>query len=263
MYRLFLCKRGVKVIKRTGILEIGEQYLLYKNLFEKGLIGKINNKKIDRIEIKAKYLEDIKADLKNKSLFLVIHGEEVYVKYMTLPKVKKEKLYLLIKNELNYRFKKIDNIMFTYEVFKDNGTNLELIVFCLNWNKSDLVKECVKKGGKIKGIYPVQFHVLNNYRRKIKEKNYIFIFFIENNLYFLGCRDDKIIGNSLCKKYDREKFMDEMEKFKIKCCNMNNFADFSSIFFLGFPDKDLIETLSEEYDCTDLGDIDKEDIEKF
>lgn len=263
MYRLFLCKRGVKVIKKTGILEISDQYLLYKSLFAKGLIGKINNKKIDKLEIKAKYLEDIKVDLKNKSLFLIIHGEEVYVKYMTLPKVKKEKLYLLIKNELNYRFKKIDNIMFTYEVFKDNGTNLELIVFCLNWNKSDLVKQCVKNGGEIKGIYPVQFHILNNYRRKIKEKSYIFIFLMESNLYFLGCRDDKIIGNSLCKEYNREKFMDELEKFKIKCCNAKKFIDFPNIFFVDFPDKDLIETLSQEYHCTDLGNIDKCNLDMF
>lgn len=250
------------MIKKTGILEISNQFILYKSLINSGFIGKIRSRKLDRIEIKGKDLKDIKVDFKNKSLFLIVHGEEVYVKYMTLPKVKKEKLNFFIKSELEYRFKKIDNVMFTYEVFKDNGTNLEVIVFCLNWNKSEVIKECVNKGGEIKGIYPVQFHVLNRYRKKIKEKDYIFIFFSENTLYFLGCCNEKIIGNSLWKDYNREKFMDELEKFKIKCCAINNFKDFSSIFFLDFPDKAFIETLSEEYNCTDLGDID-ENINSF
>jgi hypothetical protein len=263
MYRLFLYKRGAKVIKRTGILEVSDQWLLYKNLLEKGLMGKIKNYRGDNLQIKAKYFKDIKVDLKNRSLFFIIHGEEIYVKYMILPKVKKEKLYSLIKNELEYRFKKIDNIMFNYEIFKDNGMNLEVIVFCLNWSKADLLEECVKNGGEIKGIYPVQFHVFNNYRKRIKEKDYIFIFFMEENLYFLGCRDNKIIGNSLCKIYHRQKFIQELERFKIKCCAMNNFEGFSSIFFVGFPDKKLIEYLSKEYHCTDLGDIDKENLERF
>lgn len=263
MYRLFLCKRGVKVIKKTGILEISDQYLLYKSLIKKGFIGRIKNEKLDNAEIEAKYFKDIKVHLKNKSLFLVIHGEEIYVKYMTLPKVKKEKLYFLIKNELEYRFKKMDNVMFSYEVAKDNGTNLEVIVFCLNWDKVDLLKECVENGGVVKGIYPVQFHVLNKYRKKIKEKDYIFIFIMEKSLYFLACCDNKIIGTSLCKTYHREKFIDELEKFKIKCCSVNNSRDLSSIFFLGFPDKYLIEVLSKEYYCVDLGDIDKREFFKM
>lgn len=250
-------------MKKTGVLEITDQYLLYKSLLDKGIIGKIKNRKLEKLEIKGEDLKDIKVDLKNRSLFLVIHGEEVYVKYMTLPKVKKEKIYFLIKSELEYRFKRIDNIMFTYEVFKDNGISLDVIVFCLNWNKPDLLKECVDKGGEIKGIYPVQFHVLNKYKNKIMEKEYIFVFFMEKNLYFLGCCNDKVIGNTLCKNYDRKKFMAELEKFQIKCCGISNFRNFSSIFFLNFPDKALIETLSEEYHCIDLGDIDKECIDSF
>lgn len=251
------------MIKRTGILEISDQWLLYKSLLKKGFKEKILHNKLDNSEIRAKDIKDIKVDLKNKSLFFIVHGEEIYVKYMILPKVKKEKLNSLIKNELEYRFKKIDNIMFNYEVFKDSGINLEVIVFCLNWSKVDLLEECVKNGGEIKGIYPVQFHVLNNYRKRIKEKDYIFVLFMEKNLYFLGCQDSKIIGNSLCKIYRRERFIEELEKFKIKCCAMSNFGDFSSIFFLGFQDKDLIESLSKEYNCTDLGNIDKKDLERF
>lgn len=251
------------MIRGTGILEISDQYLLYKSLFKKGFIGKLKNEKISNPEIMAKCIKDIKVHLKNKSLFLVIHGEEIYVKYMTLPKVKKEKLYSLIKNELEYRFKKMDNVMFTYDVAKDNGANLEVIVFCLNWDKVDLLKECAENGGEIKGIYPLQFHVLNKYRKKIKEKDYIFIFIMDKNLYFLGCRDNKIIGNSLCKTYHREKFIGELEKFKIKCCSINNFGEFSNMFFLDFPDKDLIEVLSREYCCVDLGNIDKSNLFKM
>lgn len=252
------------MIMKNGILEICDQYLSYRNLLKKGLIRNIVNKKnISNFEIKERCLDKMKVDLKNRNLFLLIHGEEVYTRYMILPKVKKEKLYFLIKNELKYRFKNLENIMFTYEIFKDNGTNLEVIVFCLNWNKSGLIKECVNRGGEIKGIYPVQFHILNNYRKKIKEENYIFIFSLQNNLYFLGCHKDKIIGNSVCKTFSKEKFMDELEKFKIRCCNIRDFKCFSSMFFLDFPYKDLIENLSKEYNCTDLGELEKDNLNKF
>ena len=182
---------------------------------------------------------------------------------MTLPKVNKNKLYFLIKDELRYKFKKIDNIMFTYEVTKDKGRNVEVIVFCLNWNKSDLISKCVEKGAEIKGIYPIQFHIFNNYRKRIKDVNYIFIFIMQNNLYFLGCSDNEIIGDSVCKMLDfnKEMFIDELEKFKIKCCNIRNLKDFYNLYFLDFPHKDLIENLSAQYKCTDLGSIDKDKLQ--
>lgn len=243
-------------MKRKGILEISDQYLSYKDVVSKGII---NNKQIDSFEIKAKNLEEIKVDFKNKKLFLIIHGEEVYVKHMTLPKVNKNKLYFLIKDELRYKFKKIDNIMFTYEVTKDKGRNVEVIVFCLNWNKSDLISKCVEKGAEIEGIYPIQFHVFNNYRKRIKDANYIFIFIMQNNLYFVACSGNEIIGDSVCKMIDfnNEMFIDELEKFKMRCCNLRNAKDFYNLYFLDFPHKDLIENISVQYKCTNLGIIDK------
>jgi hypothetical protein len=246
------------MITKNGVLEISDQHLSYKDSFKESFINKINGKKrMDRIDVKAQCLDDIKVSLKNKNLFLIIHGEEVFVKYMILPKVKEEKLYVLIKEELSYIFKKIDNIMFTYDIFKDNGAYLDIVVFCLNWNKSDIIKKCINKGAEISGVCPVQFHILNNYRKKIKEKNYILIFSLQDSLYFLGCKEDKIIGNSVCKIFQKKNFFEELEKFHVKCCSIQKDVQFTSMFFLDFPYKDLIENLATEYKCTDLGEINK------
>lgn len=250
------------MIRKKALIEISNYSLNYKDITGRSFIDKLMNlKKCEKCSIKADNIEDIKVDFANKNLFVVIDGEEVYVKLMILPKVKKEKLHEIIKSELEYRFKNMDNIMFTYQIIKDNGLNLEAAVFCLNWNKVDLIKKCMERGGKIKGIYPIQFCILNNYRKTIKDKKHIFIFIYEDILYFLACLDNKIVANSVMKVFTEKDFMEELEKFQAKCSVSEAFGDFSKMFFLNFPNKDLIEDMKRLYECIDLGDICKDDIQ--
>lgn len=248
------------MISKNGILEIFDKHLNYKDLFGKSLIEKIYSKrKITNLKFDANCIEDIKIELKNKKLFIIVHGEEIYVKFMTLPKVTKEKMEFVIREELRYRFKNLDNIMFTYEIFKDNGKSLDVVVFCLNWSKSDLIRKCAQRGGEIKGIYPIQFCVFNKYKHEIKEKKFIFIFLLDSNIYLLGCSNDKIIGNTVIKAFNEEKFEDELGKFIIKCNLIREVEYVPNILFLNFSYKQLIDLLSKTYKCRDLGKIDNED----
>jgi hypothetical protein len=250
------------MIRKKAIIQINNDSLSYKEVLRKSFIDRlITSKKHTELNLKFNSIEDIKIDFTNKNLFIVIDGEEVYVKLLTLPKVKKERLYEIIKSELQYRFKTINNIMFTYEILKDNGVNLEVAVFCLNWNKSELIKKCMGRGAKVKGIYPIQFCILNKYKNYIEDKKYIFIFVYEDILYFLACINSKIVANSVIKTFKEKSFMEELNKFQIKCGTIEEFKDINKIFFLDFPNKRLIEDVKKLCNCIDLGSIDKEAIQ--
>ncbi|MBI6873056.1 hypothetical protein [Clostridium aciditolerans] len=242
------------MIRKKGLLQVYNDSLTYKEILRKSFIDRIIDlKKYNGINIKAKNIDDIKIDFKNKNLFIIVDGEEIYVKFMTFPKVKKEKLHAIIKGELQYRFKNIDNIMFTYQIIKDNGSSLDVIVFLLNWSKSNLIKKCTERGGKIKGIFPIQFCILNNYKNRIKDKNYILIFIHENILYLLACTDNKMIANSVIKTFAENSFIDELKKFQVKCSISQEHDQFNKIFFLNFPYKTLIKDVEKQYSCIDLG----------
>lgn len=251
------------MIAKKAVLEIFQKNINYREVFKKSLIHRATKKRKDKsLKIQIDNIDDIKIHVRNKNLFIVVHGEEVYVKLMILPKVSREKLYFIIKQELRVRFKNLDNIMFTYEVFQDNGNCLEVIVFCFNWNEAGLVKNCIETGGDVKGIYPIQFCILDKYRNQIKSENYILIFYLKNNVYLIGCYRNKIVGNSVFRNFDidnTERFEDEIDSFIVKCNILSRAKELPSIFLLNFFNKALIESLRKNYNCESLGEIDYED----
>jgi hypothetical protein len=247
---------------KNGILEVNDEGVIYKDFISKNLINKIKGHKWKKgLGIKGKDIDDIKIDFRNKNIFILVQGEQIYVKLIEIPKVSKRKIYSVIKSELKYHFKNIDNIMFTYDVFKDNGKSLEVIVFCLNWTKDDIVEKCVEKGANIKGIYPIQFYVLNNYKKNIKEHQYIFVFWNANKLYLLGCVDGKVLANSVIRDLKKESFEENIDKFKEKCEAINVMKGIKKVFFLNVPYVNIMEKLSEKYDCSDLGELSKDELE--
>lgn len=242
-------------MKKEIILEINDTSIKCKELLKKGFLYK-EKKVVNSSEFKymKNNYENIKVDFKNKNLFIIVGGEEIYVKFMTLPKVKDEKLYEIIKNELKNRFQNIDNIMFTYEIFKELGNSLEVIVFCLNWNKIGLIETYVEKGAQIKGIFPIQFKILDSYRKNIKEREYAVIFIYEDLLYFIACIEGKIVTNSIIKEFNEKNFLSIYENFKIKYEMLGFKEKLKNIYFLNFPYKHLIDCLSEKYNCKNLDD---------
>lgn len=249
-------------MRKAVLLQVCDDGLRYKEALARGFIGRLMNlNKYEKSDMKINNIRQLKVNLKKKNLFIILDGEELYIKIMILPKLKKEKLYEIIRSELEYRFKNIDNIMFTYQIIKDNGSNLEAIVLCLNCSRMDLVEECIKKGAKLKGIYPIQFCILDNYKRIIKDKKYIFTFLYKDILYFLACSDNKIVANSVVKPFIEKNFMNELNKFQTKYSALEAFGDFSKIVLLNFSNEGLIENIKKLYKCDDLGDIREDEIQ--
>ncbi|NMM61389.1 hypothetical protein HBE96_01475 [Clostridium sp. P21] len=249
---------------KNGILQVYDEGFIYRDIVKKSFINKIRgNKWKESLGIKVKNIDDIKVELRNKNIFVIVQGEQVYVKLIEVPKVGRKKLYSVIKSELEYRFKNMDmdKIMFTYDVFKDNGKSLDVIVFCLNWDKDNAIEKCVKKGGSIKGIYPIQFCILNNYKKLIREHEYIFTFLYEYKLYLLACVNGKILANSVIKSFDKDSIQENIDKFKENCEVNGIFKNLNNIFLLNLPYEDLIQKLSLKYNCSDLGTICKDKLE--
>ena len=75
-------------------------------------------------------IKDFEMDIRNKNLYVLVEGETIYIKMITLPLVKKYLINDLIKNELRYYYKDIDHIAFTYKLIKKDKFNMEILVFC-------------------------------------------------------------------------------------------------------------------------------------
>ena len=118
-------------------------------------------------------VKDFQINIRNKNLYVLVEGETVYIRLVTLPKVKKYLVNDMIKNELRYYYKDIDHISFTYKLIKEDKTNMEILVFCLKGNNLDILENSVHNNVKLKKVNLIQFCFKNFYSSKINEKNYI------------------------------------------------------------------------------------------
>lgn len=250
-------------MNKKAILEVLNDEIMYRNVKNNSFINRIkaNSRCKKELNTKVKDISDVKVNLKNKSIYIVVEGEEIYVKLIEVPKVNKKRLYFIIKNELKYNFKDIDNIMFTYEVFKDNGNSLEVMVFCLNWTKENIIEKCVQRGAKVKGVYPIQFCALNTCKKNIRQPQYIFVFYSENKFYFIACVNKKVIANSTVSNLNENYIVENLNEFIYKCEENYKLKKFEYIFFLNFPNNDVIKKLSKKYNCTNLGNVTKDKLE--
>jgi len=160
-------------------------------------------------------LKDFKFDIKNKNLYILVEGETVYVKMVTLPLVKKQLINDMIKNELRYYYKDIDNMAFTYKLIKEDKFNMEILVFCLKGNSLDILENSFDNNINLKKVNLIQFCFKNYYSNKINENSYILIFYYNCNLYFLICHNDEIVANIIVsvKELALFKFSFIMNKF--------------------------------------------------
>ncbi|MEY7999439.1 hypothetical protein AB8U03_04365 [Clostridium sp. Mt-5] len=231
-------------------LEVNNKNIMYREISNKNSIFDLfNNNKINKSVISIK---DIKVKLKNRNLIILVHGEEIYIVFMELPKMNRENLFRIIKEELENKFKKMDNIMFSYEIIRRYKYRLEIMVFCMNWHNMKVAEKCDDVGFRIKGIVPIQFYIWENYKDKIINENYIFILMRDKIIYFIACHRGKIVFNNVFKNISKDGFFDILEQFRVKLSILMPDLRFSHIFFVDFPYKDIIEKLSENYMCKDL-----------
>ena len=184
---------------RTNMfLEVSNERIAGIEFSKRNLLKKVINISKGNAYYKDKQnIKDFKVDIKNKNLYILVEGETVYIKMVTLPIVKKYLINDMIKNELRYYYKDIDHISFTYKLIKEDKFNMELIVFCLKGNNLDILENSIENNVNLKKVNLIQFCFNNYYSNKINVKNYILVFYYNSNLYFLICCNNEIVANNI------------------------------------------------------------------
>lgn len=185
-------------------------------MFKKDILLKVCNNKITSFEvcknhklaksekaseiINVKDFEKLKIKIRNKNLYIIIEGEEIYIKNMRLPRVYGEQLDTLIQNQLIYLYgTKAEEIFYSYTIFKEKQNEVEVLVFCVNCEELNEFKNYTNYSGVIKKVNLVQFCFLNYFKKYISDDNYFFIFKYNENLYLIAVAENKVIADKVVK----------------------------------------------------------------
>ncbi|NFN87392.1 hypothetical protein FDF31_11305 [Clostridium sporogenes] len=198
-------------------------------------------------------------NMEKRKLYLILEGERVYAKFITLPRINnKNKINELIKNELIYEFRDIDNILYSYDILKKNKTSMESIIFCINIGNNNMLKKYMLECKNIEGIYSIQFSVLNLYKEYMKEKNYIFLFKHKKYTYIILYSEKKLIYSNLI--YEGEEEHNKIEKVLKKAKELKISLD--TIYGINI-EEDFIKDQLEEYNFVPLEKFKERDYKKI
>lgn len=159
------------------------------------------NNKNNFSSIKIDKPESIKLHFWNKKFYIVLEGEEVYIKFISIPKVELKNIHDVVKTELMYNFNNIDDIMFTYKIYREYENKLEVLVYCINSSKYEIIRRCSEIWD-VKGINVIQFCLFNYIKSLVDVKNYIYIYLLNGNLYITGVSNNEPCCNCIIKNFD-------------------------------------------------------------
>lgn len=171
-----------------------------KNIFTKKLRIKRS------YEIKNNNFHQLK--IKSKNTSFIILGEIIFIKKMSLPKVKKYIKKELIINELSSYCSNDNQLLFSYERENINEKSEDIIVYSLNYPWINSINSGMKVNKKINGVFLIQFLYLNYYHKKIKDKDYIFSFILNSKLYILILSNNNLVYNVVVNFHEEESLSD-------------------------------------------------------
>ncbi|MCY6354062.1 hypothetical protein [Clostridium sp. ZS2-4] len=245
-------------------------------MFKKDILLKVGSNKINSFEVCKKHklvnlhkveevidvkdFKNLKIRIRNKNIYIIIEGEEIYVKYMQLPKVYGEQLDKVIQNQLIYLYgSKAEEIFYSYAIFKEKQNELEVLVFCVNCEELNEFKNFTKHNSVIKKVDLVQFCFLNYFKRYILDSNYIFMFKYNENLYLIAVAENKIMADKVVKDSGEnyEIIMREYDYLKEKILSLHIHID--KIYCVNFYNLKFEEHMENEKDFKyiDLGKFDE------
>ncbi|WP_454053829.1 hypothetical protein [Clostridium sp. Marseille-Q7071] len=176
-------------------------------IFNNKLIIYGNNEEAKAIEVKKTILNNIKFNkeysneqiksisLKNKTIMLVIEGEELFIKTMSIPKVSKRYVYYVLRNEITEQYG--ENVMFSYEIIKEEKTCYNIILYCFHENKYSLLKNSSIYNCNGLRINFIQNYVKDLYFKEIEDKNFILLFNYRNYIYLLKVKNNILTYNKV------------------------------------------------------------------
>lgn len=235
------------------LIELKENCIEKSRFNKKGIADEIEKYGYDA-------LKEVNIGVNGKKLFIIIEDEEIFIKLITIPKSSKESINKIIKNEIIYYFNDNKNIIYTYSVFKESKDTTEVIVFCINSEKINLLEKHIYKG-RLKKISLIQFCFLNYLDYLISSKNFTFIFCYNNRLYLLGCFENQILINSVINMdLNQEELFNTICVFVNNCIHVYHDVEIDTIYFANYYNAILEKKLAGYYKCVFLGNVDNSEI---
>lgn len=203
---------------------------------------------------------NIQINLNTKKVYIVIEGEEIYIKCFKFPKVSEDKLYDLINNELNYLYRN-EKFVFSYKKIRQSNKGIEVIVFYLRAENLSSINKFV--GNKnLKAVRLIQMCFLNYYKKIIKEKDYYIFFRHGFNNYMILIKNDDIYANEVCSIQEDDEY-NKIKKFIMINYEKNN--KINKIYVVGqcIKNESSIDFLKKYGEVNFLKDIDVNKIVKL
>lgn len=203
---------------------------------------------------------NIKINLNTKKAYVVIEGEEIYIKCFKFPKVCEDKLYDLINNELNYLYRN-EKFIFSYKKISQSNKSIEVIVFYLRAENLGSINKFIGKQS-LKAVRLIQLCFFNYYKELIKEKDYYIFFRYGSNDYVMLIKNNEIYANETCDIQKDEEY-NKIEKFFISNYEKNNKVN--KIYIVGqcVKDERSIDFINKYCEVSFLKDIDINKIAKL
>lgn len=252
--------------KKNTIILMDDKKIIAREANKKFLRRVTKNLKKDlNISNKIDLLNESEISIKNRNLYIIIEGEKILVKFLTIPKVKKSLIQSTVINELKYNFIDVSSIIFSYSLVKIHDDKLELIVFCIDSNKINNLKGYLKNGNELQRVNLIQFCFLKHFEERIKSDNSCCVFKFNEYYYFLLCSEKQIIANNVIKKNIET---DEENEFELLTDNIKDFLENNSeyskdtqcIYFSNIKSQKEFPNKFFNVDTVDLGYISDEEI---
>lgn len=239
------------------VIEIEENKILDLCIMKK--LPMRNNARVLESIMTSSELMNINVNIHRKKVYAIVEGEEVYIKLVTIPRVNYNKIEDLIRCELLYYFKDIGSILYTYSILKESDVSFEIIVFCLNADKIDVLKKSLSDFTKVKGIYLIQFCVLNFIKKVVNEDDFNLAFYSKRSLYLLEVRSNVLKKNKVSKKVNTSKeFKIEIDSFINP--RLSSYCSTMNTYFVNIEDKAWLNEFSQDKSFIDLGSFSEKDI---
>lgn len=204
--------------------------------------------------------QSIQVNLKTKKAYVVIEGEEIYIKYFKFPIVNDNRLYELINNELNYLYRN-EKFIFNYKKIKQASNSIEVAVFYLRAENLDSINKLLR-GQELKAVRLIQICFFNYYKKLINEKDYFIFFRYAESSYMMFVRNNSIYANEVY-YMPKDKEYDKIKKFFFY--NYIEDSHINKIFIVGkcIKDEGIINFLKKYGEVNFLKDIDESKIAKL
>ncbi|MBL4937922.1 hypothetical protein JK636_19620 [Clostridium sp. YIM B02515] len=241
-------------MSKKAIIEMGDYSLLSHQFIGNKILS--NNYNLSSSK-------EFLVDIRNRKLKIILEGELVNIKLISLPAVSSKNLLTLIKDELLYYYNISDNVVFNYVILNKHKTSIDTAVFIVDSRKISYINEGASNNVKIQGVYLIQLCFLNYFKKRFKDKNYIFTFIYHHSLYLLYCIDNIIRHNYIYKDFQT---IDSLETILLSFIESSNICDeveIKVIYLANFSTRETIPNNIENYACVDLGNIDYKNFLNF